>query len=513
MKKKILLLVLLLPAVMYSQEVLKLQNGASLTLQAGAQLTVLGGVSLENGSVLSNSGTVTIKQNAIAGAADLFDNSIAHYSYGPGKFVFNSTGLQNVSSNNNFGRIDIDGAGIVLYSDVIANKWWLAKGNVNAGNFKTIILGTSSTDLEADPANSDFSHSWITGTIRRYINPAVTNNYVFPLINGTYKNFIRLDNLTANPLTGVQYLDVSLTAPKPGTDEGLLVTENGAQYVAVNNSAVWHLVPDNAPAGGKFDLALYFDGFTGLTDNSFGILQRPDQSSNPAEWTVPAGSSLNPLNGAGRLVSDGYALRKDVSSFGQFGIGQFLLNALPVTLSKFNAKRFSGLSVQLDWQTASEFNNKGFGIERRFENETSFSSQGFVNSKALTGNSQFTLNYYFTDNNNYRGITYYRLKQTDKDDHTFYSMIKAVNGIDGSAVSVLLWPNPARGQFSIQLTGITGKKEAVITDLQGKLLRKINVSGTQQVDVSGLKAGMYVLTIADAFGKNQHFKEKIVVIK
>ncbi len=92
------------------------------------------------------------------------------------------------------------------------------------------------------------------------------------------------------------------------------------------------------------------------------------------------------------------------------------------------------------------------------------------------------IDYSFTDNNNYPGIAYYRLKQVDLDDRAYYSMIKAIKG--GASVNVLIWPNPSEGQFSIRLEGINDPKEALITDLSGKLVQKFSIRGTQAVNIS-----------------------------
>ena len=512
MKKNILLPVFILFGITtYSQEILKVQSGASITLEAGAEITVLGGITLDDGSSLTNNGIITIKQNGASGAADFFDNSIAAYSYGSGKFVFNGPGGHTIYSNNNFGRIDVDAADFTLSSTITANKWWLANGKINTGGNMAIVLGTAATDLEAGPANPNFVNSWINGTLRRYINPAAVNNYQFAVGGSSTRNFAEMDNITTGALTGVQYIDASF-GPKPGTDAGLVASENGTQYIAVNPGGVWHFVPDHTPGAGKFDLKLFFNGFTGLSDNTFAILERPDMSANAAEWNVPAGSSLSPSNGAGRLVPDGYALRKDIAVFGQFGIGE-LFGALPVSLTSFNARRLSKQNVLISWETKTESHNKGFGIERRLENETSFTTNGFINSKAPNGNSSISLDYDFTDNNGYSGITYYRLKQTDMDDRDYYSAIKAVKGLDGNAVSIMLWPNPNKGQFSIRIDGNTGKKQALITDIRGRVVKQIDITGNQQVNIYNLTAGAYIITIPNAFGQNENFKEKVLVIR
>lgn len=185
--------------------------------------------------------------------------------------------------------------------------------------------------------------------------------------------------------------------------------------------------------------------------------------------------------------------------------------SLPVSLSDFNAKRSSSAQVNLLWQTVSEQNNKGFGVERKLENETSFSLMGFVNSEAQNGNSSIALNYTFTDANTYKGTSYYRLRQTGTDGKNIYSPVKVVNGWGGANVSVQVWPNPAKDFFTIKMDGITGSREAVLTDMFGRNIRKLNITSGQQITVQNLTTGVYIFTIVNAFGQKENFKQKVVV--
>ena len=321
MRKNILLLLLLLLGITaYPQEVLKVQNGALITLQPGAEIVVSGGITLDNGSTLANNGSLTLKRNSVSGTADFLDNTLAAYNYGLGKFVFNSSSKQSLYTKNSFTRIEVNNGGLSLGSDITAATWGLFTGIVATGNYKAIVTGTAASDLDAAPTNTSFANSWINGTLRRFINPAAVNTYPFAIGDTINRHLAVLDNLQASPLSGIQYVDAVFGA-KPGTDAGLSASENGTPYLAVHDAGVWHIVPNAMPASGQYDLKLYDSVFTGLTDNNFAILQRPDQSSDAAAWTVPAGSSISAPGGPGRLVADGYALRKNISSFGQFGIG------------------------------------------------------------------------------------------------------------------------------------------------------------------------------------------------
>jgi hypothetical protein len=89
---------------------------------------------------------------------------------------------------------------------------------------------------------------------------------------------------------------------------------------------------------------------------------------------------------------------------------------LPVELNSFGAT-VNGSSVVLNWQTASEINNRGFEIERKSLN-TNWENIGFVEG---TGNSTSAMSYSYTDEN-LTGTSYkYRLKQIDFDGTFNYS--------------------------------------------------------------------------------------------
>jgi Secretion system C-terminal sorting domain len=496
-----------------AQDVVKIQNGAVVTVQSGAEVVVQGGVSLDNGSTVVNSGTIRLKQNGGAGAADWTDATVTPYSYGAGKVIFNGTGGHFVNSRNTFGQVDVDAAGnVTLGGDLNTNKLYLISGKVNTTPaFKAIVLDNAQLAVDADPTNTNFANSWVNGNLRRYLSTATVNNYEFPVGDAAKVNRAVLTNLTASPLNNLNYIDASFGA-KPGNDVGLIATENGSPYVAVNNGGVWYLTPDAVPSAGAYDALLYFNGFAGLSDNSFGILKRPTSSVLAVDWIKPAGSVLPANNQPGRTVAAGYARRNNITSFSQFGIG-LLSGVLPVTLMNFDAKRLNKVKVLVNWQTVTEQNNFGFDVERRLDGDPVFVKIGFAPTKALDGNSTTTLDYNFTDANGYSGVSYYRLKQIDKDFRGTYTLIKAVRGMGDTQVSVLLYPNPNYGQFTIRLDGVTKTYDATITDMGGKLVKQLKLGNNNNVNITGLSAGTYIIRIPDVFGEGESFTEKVMIVK
>jgi hypothetical protein len=491
---------------LYAQ--ITVQSGAVLHVQNGAQVTAQGNITLANGSTLNNHGIIRMG-NTSGLTADLTDNTASAYNYGSGSFVFNSTFNQVINTPNIFERIDMDGSSLTFSSNIVSNKWYLVKGVIHTGAFMATTPSTAQLAVEAGAGNTNFINGWFDGRLRRSVTPAIVNNYQFPVGNATRPNVAELNNLTADALNNITYID-AFFGPKAGTDAGLVVTEQGSAYIGIHNGGVWHLIPNAAPTSGKYQLRLYTNGFTGLDNNQFTILRRPEGSTSGAGWSVPTGSSVNPNGGAGRMAADGYALRNNLGGFSEFGIG-LLATALPVKLTNFMVRRTTTRFVQVSWQTQTEQNNRGFEVECRTDNETQFALKGTVPSKAINGNSALSIDYSFTDANTYAGISYYRLKQIDLDGRIYYSLIKAVKG--ETSVNVLIWPNPNEGQFSIRLEGITDQREAQIIDINGRMVQKLTIKGSQPATIRNLAPGTYVLCIPEAFGTGEHFKEKVMVVR
>jgi hypothetical protein len=172
------------------------------------------------------------------------------------------------------------------------------------------------------------------------------------------------------------------------------------------------------------------------------------------------------------------------------------LGALPVTGLEFYAKRINSTQVQLDWKTLQEINNKGFYIERKKENESSFTNIGFVKSNANGGNSSFPLQYQQLDNNNYNGNTYYRLKQEDMDGKAAYSVVRIVKGDADKQLTMQVWPVPAVGFFNVSVNGLDKKDMIQVVDMNGRIVKQCSIQNQTQQQVSGLPAGTYFVKLA-----------------
>ena len=179
---------------------------------------------------------------------------------------------------------------------------------------------------------------------------------------------------------------------------------------------------------------------------------------------------------------------------------------LPVIGLEFNAKRINNSKVQLDWKTVQEIDNKGFFVERKKESELNFTQVHFTKSAAANGNSSLPLNYLHIDINDFRGKTYYRLKQEDLDGKFMYSTVKLVNGSNGKNISLKAWPIPSTGLVNISAEGIESDI-LLVFDNNGRLMKQQTITAQTPVQLSGLTPGTYIVKL----GSQKELYQKIIV--
>jgi len=183
--------------------------------------------------------------------------------------------------------------------------------------------------------------------------------------------------------------------------------------------------------------------------------------------------------------------------------------ALPVTLKSFTAIRNNTYYVGLKWETAQEENSKGFDVQRKLSNG-GWQTVGFVETKAINGNSSTSLTYEFIDINNTKGITQYRLRQLDIDRKQAYSQIRSVRG-EGQKGKTIVFPNPSNdGKVTVVFEDKDAARNVSLIDVNGRMIRqwKNIMSNTLQID--NLVTGFYTLRIVNT-ETNEQVVEKIVV--
>lgn len=179
---------------------------------------------------------------------------------------------------------------------------------------------------------------------------------------------------------------------------------------------------------------------------------------------------------------------------------------LPVTLSKFDANYESG-KVNINWTTETEINNDYFTVERSIDGVI-FETISIVKG---AGNSSNRIDYSSHDISPIKGISYYRLKQTDYDGEYKYSIPVSIT-IKNTFDDVTVFPNPVTGNGFIEFYSIQEIAQTIsIYDIAGRAVfeKLYDVKKGQNklvLETTNLTKGMYFIQLADgADGVNIKF--------
>jgi hypothetical protein len=178
---------------------------------------------------------------------------------------------------------------------------------------------------------------------------------------------------------------------------------------------------------------------------------------------------------------------------------------LPIELLNFSGN-CNGNNTHLKWSTASEINNDYFTIERSID-AISYELLGKVDG---AGNSVQTLNYSFVDPTPIEGTGYYRLKQTDFDGKYKYSKIISVKCIKIRSEKIIVYPNPASYNVTIELLGNSRTLPFEIINSKGQVIYSGTITNKINLPNNGLISGLYFVKVTT---ESEVLTEKIVIEK
>ncbi|MDP4115750.1 MAG: T9SS type A sorting domain-containing protein [Bacteroidota bacterium] len=207
------------------------------------------------------------------------------------------------------------------------------------------------------------------------------------------------------------------------------------------------------------------------------------------------------------------------------GIWRRLLSEIftPVELSSFTAA-YEDNSCLLNWNTATETNNRGFDVERKYGNEN-WIKIGFVHGKGTTTERT---DYQYADNLSdlsYTGTISYRLRQIDYDSKYSYSSEVNINADLAPKTYSLSqnYPNPFNPSTVIKYAvPIESNVNIKFYNALGQVVREVN-EGLKQpgnyeyiFSCAGLSSGIYFYSLkaASTDGKKDFSAvKKMVIIK
>jgi hypothetical protein len=224
-------------------------------------------------------------------------------------------------------------------------------------------------------------------------------------------------------------------------------------------------------------------------------------------------ATFGPGSGSADFISIGTSTVWKKADGDVVGYACFGCPPLPVEILSFEANK-NEQEINLKWVTTSEINNDYFTIERSVD--TKIWKEILITVGA--GNSSQILEYFETDYHPLKGISYYRLKQTDYNGEFSYSNIVPVKYVKNNITSELnLFPNPlnAGSTLYIEFKDIFELKLLVVLrDMKGREYYSkviINVEDGKLIGVPTVKTipdGIYLVT---ASSKNQIYGQKLII--
>lgn len=169
--------------------------------------------------------------------------------------------------------------------------------------------------------------------------------------------------------------------------------------------------------------------------------------------------------------------------------------SLPVSLLSFKGNR-NGNNVTLKWVTTNESDNAGFEIQRIVNGQ--YKTVGFVGSKS--GSTDFQVPYQFDEINFVNDVSWYRLVQVNQDGTKKILPSLAIRGLD-ELKKMLIYPNP--GIAVNVLFASSSIRDITIIDVSGKLLKRWSNYSDDNITISGLQTGMYMMRVIDRKTKAQ----------
>ena len=363
---------------------------------------------------------------------------------------------------------------------------------VTAGTYDVTLVATNSTGSNT-----------ITKTMYITVNPYIAP--VLPVANFT----ANITTLTANG--SVNFTDLSTNAPATwswtfngGTPGNSTVANPGVAYKSAGTYNVTLTVTNNNGTN-----TLVKSGF--ITVNPAPIIPVYCNSDGNASKEWIAAVSLNGINVTSSSSGTiGYA---DLTGkiFNVVANNTYTLNITPQFSGKAN---YEGVSVWIDFNHDADFTDAGDQVLSVNNVKTSLSRSITIPSTALTGATRMRVSMKRSalplpcEIFNFGEVKDYTININASAGEVSLKSAETGNTISLQKESLTIYPNPANQVLNLKLDQVFDQDEYSIYNLLGVLMYKSALySNLTQVDVSGLRAGLYMVNVKNG---DQVFQSKFI---
>jgi hypothetical protein len=392
----------------------------------------------------------------------------------------------------------ISGSGSIVLGDLVQNKDnsytrlespVTINGNLTLTN-GVIYTSPSSMLTISNNATSGSGNklSYVDGPMKKVGDEA----FVFPLgNNGVWARC----GISAPTLASDEFVAQYFSNPYSNTDSIL-----ASSPVMVNVSKVEYWTCERSGGSSNVSVTLYWEDNvrSDFSDYTSLVVASWDGS----RWDNAGTSAIVPL-------SQGSITSEVQSSFNQFTFGSVSnTNPMPIGLTNFTAVLSVQQIVDLNWQTATETNNRDFTVQKSADG-MNYETVAVVEG---AGTSLVTHSYHVSDAEPFDGVTYYRIRQTDNDGKSTYSSVRVIQ-FENNRSDVQLYPNPSNGEsITVGLPGSGKIQRVAIYNSMGQQVYQSELAGPDNasmlVETNQLPRGVYTVV---AVGDERSYKKKLVI--
>ncbi len=430
----------------------------------------------------SSSADVTINGLAIIRAKSVLGAAISN----AGTLALNHVSLSNNSASNRGGAIYNFGGNLSIQNTTINNNQ-AGQGNAGGAGIYNSASGTM-----------DISNSTITANTSLTIGGGIHNLGTMTIMHLTIANNTALknDGKAGGGINNEGDLSIYNTIVYNNTAGffGAVQDIYNKSTIIETENLVGVCAGSNCPTFSYSTNPL----LTTLADNGGFTKTMAISSSSPA---------VNPSSSVGAMSNDQRGFSRDANP--DLGAYEFVI--VPVELLDFKATATAQKQVTLEWQTASEQNNRGFEVYRSKDAKL-WEKLGFV---AGAGTSLEPNSYNYVDDFPLSKLNYYRLKQIDEGGKYEFSSIVYV-ALNGQVQNQLkVFPNPATGIVYYQLLDDAlqaNEWQLKLYNMQGSVVLKqlVGSTGLQQLSIRGLPKGNYYFVLQE-LGGNRLLRERLTI--